>query len=205
MRDWVGYTGHSLILGRGRMIGRVIFEPAILDGLLASARAQYREYETTFPEAAFIAALLAPMAMRELAGENRQATAFSSVGEVMALFDALDINEVAVNIYNGQVASAYEPDAEAIARGFSQGALLLLPRDAARLHGAEVMATLPGVVAFLLSQAHEERKSFAEYLRRGTPPCLSHKATLTMAALRPTLKTWEREARLEAQYREERL
>lgn len=203
MRYWHAYTGESLIVGHGRAIRRVISDIRMLQRLLEVAEKHYVDYSQphriAFSKDTFIAALLAPLAMQELGAASPPATQFSSAGQVLSLFDALDIEQAAINLFNGRTASAYaESDEDAIAarvaQGFGEGDLLYLPRDATRLHSQEIMNTLPGAVAFLLSRSQAESKAFAGYLRRGTPPALSEEAIIAIAKSRSVLHTWEREA-----------
>lgn len=202
MRYWYAYTGESLIAGHGRAIRRVISDARTIQPLLDAADKQYAAHmesrRSPIPESTFIAALLAPIAMQEIGITSPPATVFSSVGQMMRIFDGLDIGQAAVNLFNGRIASAYSQSdmARRLSRGFSEGELLFLPRDAARLHTREIMDALPGIAVFLLSQEKAQQKAFANYLRRGTPPGIPDADIAAAASLRPILKTWEREARL---------
>lgn len=207
MRYWYGYTGESLILGHGRTI-RQLVDTRGLQRLFEMAAKQYESYESRYPSAqivpkeTFVAAMIAPLAVLELGIENPPATSFSSAGQVLRLFDGLNIEQVAINLFNGRVASAYANAGDAdsiaahVAQDFDNGDLLLLPRDTSRLHTPEIMNTLPGAVVFLLSRSHAERKAFSNYLRRGTPPVMSADTRIILAKSRPVLRTWEREARI---------
>src|SRR5690606_34274541 len=107
MRYWYAYTGESLILGHGRAIRRVISDVKLLQPLLEAAEKHYAElHQTRIPKDTFIAALLAPLAVQEL-GTASPATPFSSIQQMMRLFDGLDIEQVVVNLFNGRVASAF--------------------------------------------------------------------------------------------------
>lgn len=209
MRYWYGYTGESLILGHGRAIRQVVPQSQALQRLLTRVDETYARYAAAPHRRAqavdaktFTAALLTPLAVQELGVSSPPATPFSSAGQALRLFEDVGVEQAAVNLFNGRVASAYaeagDTDAIAarVARGLDDGNLLFLPRDAARLHMQEVMNTLPGALVFLLSRSQAERKAFAGYLRRGTPPVVSNADSAAMASLRPTLRTWEREARL---------
>lgn len=209
MRYWYAYTGETLILGHGRTIRQLVPDTPALQRLFEAANEQYARYAAAphqraqlVPEETFIATMIAPLAVQEFGVASPPATLFSSAGQVLRLFDGLNIEQVAVNLFNGRIASAYtEGDAAAVAdrvaQGFNDGDLLLLPRDTARLHTQETLSTLPGAVIFLLSRSQAERKAFALYLRRGTPPVVSKAMMTTMTKSRSVLRTWEREARLE--------
>ncbi len=208
MRYWYGYTAESLILGHGRTIRQLVPQSNELRRLLDTANEYYARYAATsgrrtqiVSAETFIAAILAPLAVQELGISSPAATAFSSAGQVLRLFDGLRIDQVAINLFNGRTASAYaEADvrdiATRVARGFDDGDLLVLPRDATRLQTQEILNTLPGALVFLLSRSHAERKAFSNYLRRGTAPILSTDTRIALAKSRPVLRTWEREARL---------
>lgn len=209
MRYWYGYTGESLILGHGRAIRQIVSHTQALRRLLDQVDEHYARYAAAPHRRAqivnaktFTAALLAPLAVQELGASSPPATPFSSAGQALRLFEDVGIEQAAVNLFNGRMASAYaaEGDADAVAarvaQGFNDGDLLFLSRDAARLHTQEVLNTLPGALVFLLSRSQAERKAFSGYLRRGTPPVVSDSDSVKMAALRPTFRTWEREARL---------
>jgi|GEM_PF-5016217 len=209
MRYWYGYTGESLVLGHGRTIRHLVDKG--LPRLLEVTYKQYTNYAATrrgqiVPKETFIAAMISPLAVLELGIENPPATCFSSAGQVLRLFDGLNIEQVAVNIFNGRVASAYAGAGDAnaiaalIAQGFDDGDLLFLPRDYERLHTQESLNTLLGAVVFLLSRSHAQRKAFSDYLRRGIPPIISAETKIILAKSRPVLRTWEREAWLESQY-----
>lgn len=196
MRYWYAYTGENLILGRGRAIRQVVSSAQVVQRLFDAA-AQYYAPGTSADKDTFIAALIAPLAMQELGTASSGTTAFSSAGQVLRLFDEVHIEQAAVNLFNGRVASAYaQDDADAtaarVAQGFGDGDLLSLPRDEARLHARETLDTLPGAAAFLLARSQEERKAFAFYLRRGTPPAVPPEAAVAIARLRPVLPTWKR-------------
>jgi hypothetical protein len=148
----------------------------------------------------FAAALAAMLAAQELDELFKQTTVFSSMQQVFRLFDDVDIEQAALNILNGRTASAYE-DVDAVTQGFLSGALWTLPRDTARLYTKETLADLPGAVTTLLARGQAERKSFALYLRRGTPPAVSAEAVKTIATARPVLRSFEREARRIAERR----
>lgn len=205
MRYWYGYTGESLILGHGRTIRQVMPHSREFERLLTVAKEHYvavRSRSSVTAET-FTAALLAPLSVQELGTASPPATPFSSAGQVLRLFEDVSIEQVAVNLFNGRMASAYasESDANAIAarvaQAFNDGDLLFLPRDATRLHTQEILNTLPGALVFLLSRSQAERKAFAGYLRRGTLPVVSSSAMANIAKSRTVLRTWEREARLE--------
>jgi hypothetical protein len=144
------------------------------------------------------ATLIAVLAMREFGTSPPEAAPFSSAGEALQLFESRTVEQTSVNLFNGRVASAFAGDSQTIlariARGFREGELLALPRDAARLHSHEVMNALPAALAFLLAGVQEERKAFTGYLRRGTPPLVSSSARLAIAQARPVLRSWEYEA-----------
>lgn len=204
MRYWYGYTGESLILGHGRTI-RQLVDMRGLQRLLEMAVKQYESYESRYhrasivPKETFVAAMIAPLAVLELGIENPPATRFSSAGQVLKLFDGLNIEQVAINLFNDRIASAYAAGditsiATRITQGFDNGDFLFLPRDAAKLHTQEIINTLPGALVFLLSRSHAERKAFSNYLRRGTPPVMSADTRIILAKSRPVLRTWEREA-----------
>lgn len=200
MRYWYAYTGESLVAGHGRAIRSVISDVRLLQPLLDAANKQYADYSYSSQAVSkdtFIAALLAPLALQELGAASSAATVFFSVGQIMRLFTGLDIEQAAVNLFNGRIASAYSGNlAERISQGFAEHDLLFLPRDAARLHSQEILDKLPGVLVFLLSQEKAQQKAFANYLRRGAPPVVSSTDIMKISSLRPMLKTWEREARL---------
>jgi len=210
MRYWYAYTGETLILGHGRTIRQLVPDTPALQRLFEAAREQYSRYATAphrraqlVPEETFIAAMIAPLAVQEFGVASPPATLFSSAGQVLRLFDGLniDIEQIAINLFNGRAASAYaEGDAAAVAdrvvQDFNDGDLLFLPRDTARLHAQETLNTLPGAVVFLLSRSQAERKAFALYLRRGTSPVVSSDTVAAIAKSRIFLRTWEREARL---------
>jgi hypothetical protein len=213
MRYWCGYTGESLILGHGRAIRQVMPQSQALQRLLDVAGEHYTRYAAAtvrrtrnVSAQTFIAAVLAPLAIQELGVSSPPAMPFSSAGQALRLFEDVGIEQAAVNLFNGRITSAYTEtgDADAIAArvapGFDEGDLLSLPRDAARLHAQEVVNTLPGAVAFLLSRSQAERKAYAMYLRRGTPPAVPVDAIAAIGAARPILRTWEREVRLETHY-----
>lgn len=214
MRYWYGYTGESLILGHGRAIRQVVPQSQALQRLLERADEHYARYAAAPHRRAqivnaktFTAALLASLAVQEMGTSSPPATPFSSAGQVLRLFEDVGIEQAAVNLFNGRMASAYAAEgdagaiAERIARGFADGDLLFLPRDGARLHTQETLNALPGALVFLLSRSQAERKAFAGYLRRGTPPVISTGARLALAKSRPVLRTWEREARLDKERR----
>lgn len=213
MRYWYGYTGENLILGHGRTIRQVVPQSHALQQLLARVDGYYARYAATSDRRrqtadakTFTAALLAPFAVQELGVSSPPATMFSSAGQVLRLFENINIEQAAINVFNGRVAGAYAEAGDAdmiiarVVRGFDDGDLLLLPRDTARLHAQEIMNTLPGALVFLLSRSHSERKAFSNYLRRGTSPILSADTRIALAKSRPILRTWEREVRLETQY-----
>ncbi len=202
MRYWYGYTGERLIVGHGRTIRQLVPQSPAVHDLREAARAHYAATtarRTRVAEASFTAAMLAPLAVRALGIASPPATTFSSAGQLLRLFDGLNAEQAAVNLYNGRVASAYADAgdiAARVAQGFDDGALLSLPRDAARLHAPETLSALPGALVFLLSHFDAERKAFSHYLRRGAPPVLSADTRRALAKSRPVLRTWEREARL---------
>lgn len=200
MHYWYAYTGESLIVGHGRAIRSVISDVRLLQPLLEAANKQYIDYSHSskvIPKDTFIAALLAPLAIQELDVESTQTMVFSSVGQIMRLFNGLDIEQAAVNLFNGRIASAYSGNlAERISQGFGEHDLLFLPRDGASLHSREILDKLPGILVFLLSQGKAQRKAFANYLRRGALPVVTSADIAESSSLRPMLKTWEREARL---------
>lgn len=186
MRYWYGFTGEDFIIGHGRAIRQVVPPSHAWQGLLEAALQHYAHYAASsvrhvqaIPAGTFIAALVAPLAAQKFGADSPAATPFSSAGQVLRIFDGLNVEQAAVNLFNGRVASAYAEsgDDDAIAarvtEGFNAGALLFLPRDVARLHTPEVLNMLPGALVALLSRAQAERKSFADYLRRGTPPTVS--------------------------------
>lgn len=202
MRYWYGYTGENLILGHGRAIRQVVPYSQALRQLLIRVDEYYARYAATSNRRGqtadantFTAALLAPLAVQELGVSSPPATMFSSAGQVLRLFEDINIEQAAINLFNGRITSTYaeagDPDAIAshVARGFDNGNLLLLPRDAARLHAQEIMNTLPGIMVFLLSRSQAERKAFADYLRRGTPPVIPEDAITAISAARPILRT----------------
>lgn len=209
MRYWYAYTGENIVLGHGRAIRLVISIPQTLEPLLRQAHQQAErllEMPTHFtPHVSvetFTAALMAPLAIQELGTDSTTAISFSSTAQLFSLFDGLAINQVAINLYNGRIASAYalgsmEAIAQRVIQGFEEGELLLLPRDTIRLYAPETLNSFPGIVTFLLMREQAEQKAFAEYLRRGTPPTISNAQSAAIASLRPVLRTWEREARLE--------
>lgn len=209
MQYWYGYTGEGLILGHGRAIRQVVPQSQALQGLLDSAYEYYARYAAISQNSkqavdaqTFAAALLSPLAVQELWVSSPSATPFSSAGQVLRLFEDVNIEQAAINLFNGRITSAYaetgdrDAIAERIAHGFANGDLLVLPRDAKQLHVQEVLNTLPGVLVFLLSLSLAERKAFDGYLRRGTPPAISDSQRVSLAKSRPVLRTWEREARL---------
>lgn len=202
MRHWYGYTGEYLVLGAGRAVLQAVPRGAAWLRLLDEAEALYGRHPAALADkACFAAALLAPMAVQEL-GTSPRATAFSSARQLLRLFDGVHAERAAVNLFNGSKASAYAAEgdhdgmAARVARGFMQGELLCLPRDAARLDTQEVLDTLPGALVFLLTRAREEHKAFAGYLRRGAPPVVPRATATEIGRVRPTRRTWEREARL---------
>lgn len=195
MRYWYGYTGRNLIVGHGRTVRRIVTDASVQQLLDMAGERRV----SVIPPQTYIAAMVVPLAVQKFGVTAPPATAFSSAGQLLRLFDGLPIDQVAVNVFNGRTASAYAEAgdiAARVARGFESGALLTLPRDAARLPTPEILNALPGAVAFLLSRAHAERKAFANYLRRGAPPMVSATARRAIATSRPVLRTWEREARL---------
>jgi hypothetical protein len=201
MRYWYAYTGENLILGHSRTIRQLVPDTPALQRLFEAANEQYARYAAApyrhaqlVPEETFIAAMIAPLAVQEFGVASPPATSFSSAGQVLRLFDGVDIEQVAVNLFNGRIASAYaESDAAAVtarvAQGFNDGDLFFLPRDAARLHAQETLNTLPGAVVFLLSRSQAERKAFAGYLRRGTSPVVSSDTVAAIAKSRIFLRT----------------
>lgn len=205
MRYWYGYTGERLIVGHGRTIRQLVPQSSAVQELREAARAHYANYAATtarrpaIAEATFTAAMLAPLAVRAFGVASPPATVFSSAGQLLRLFDGQHVEQVAVNLFNGRVASAYADAgdiAARVAQGFDDGDLLFLPRDAARLYAPETLSALPGALVFLLSRFDAERKAFSQYLRRGAPPVLSADTRRALAKSRPVLRTWEREARL---------
>ena len=207
MRYWYGYTGTRLLIGHGRSIRQLTPNDHTQQRLLDTAKKQAitaQPSHTPHPsEETFIAAMIAPLAIQELGDTPPAATQFSSAAQLLKLFDGLNIEHAALHLLNGRIASAYakEGDAPAIAarvmRAFAEGDLLILPRDTTRLHAPETLQALPGAVAFLFSRSLAQRKAFDAYLRRGAPPLLAHDVAVSIAKSRPTLRTWEREARLE--------
>lgn len=205
MRYWYAYTGNNLLFMHGRAIRRVISVPQIVQPFLESATLHFERYAATAKQpiasAVFIAAMMAPLAAQELGAAAGEATVFSSVKQVLQLFDEAPAQRIAVNLLNGKIASAYahagnaEEIAAQVIDGFDSGKLLQLPRDAMRLHASENMAELPGIVAFLLAQTKAESRAFTDYLRRGGLPFISREAATSISAMRPVLRTWEREAR----------
>jgi hypothetical protein len=201
MRYWYAYTGSDLIIGRGRAIRHVVTDSPAWQKILNSAR------ETAAPagvaQETFAATLAAVIAARELSDEAKKTTAFSSQQQVFQLFDDVHIGQSALNIINGRVASAYAEEnlPARVAEGFTSGELWQLPRDADRLRDKATLAELPGVVATLLMREQAESKAFARYLRRGAEPVLSEATRKTLAATRPILRTFEREARRIAERR----
>lgn len=213
MRYWYGYTGESLILGHGRAIRQVVPHSQALRQLLIRADEYYARYAATSNRRGqtadaktFTAALLAPLALQELSVSSPPATIFSSARQVLRLFEDINIEQAAINLFNGRIASAYAEAGDAdsivarVAQSFDDGDLLILSRDAALLHAKEILNTLPGAMVFLLSRSQAERKAFAGYLRRGTPPVVHADAIAAIGAARPILRTWEHEVRLETQY-----
>lgn len=203
MRYWYGYTGENLLLGHGRAIRQVFSVPQTLEPLLRQANQQAQqllETPTSFanhiPYDTLVAALMTPLAVHELGTNNPTATPFSSAAQLFALFEGADVKQVAINLYNGRKASTYNSD-EQVVQGFESGELLFLPQDTSHLNTPEFLNNLPSIAVFLLRQTEVEQKAFAEYLRRGTPPVASDKDQKSMAAMRPVLSTWAREARLE--------
>jgi len=208
MRNWFAYTGSHLIQGRGRTIYRLLPNTADTDSLRTTAMEMARATQPSVAVAAdiFIAALMAPLAAQEFAS-TANPTVFSNTRQVLALFDHLAIELVAIHFLNGKTASAYveEGNIQAITarvmRGFERGELLTLPRDRARLYQRETMRELPGVVMFLLAQALAEKKAFEHYLRRGTAPIITPETKAHIATERKVLRTWEREARIAREQR----
>jgi len=198
MRRWYAYTGKHLLVGEGRAIRHVAADSHAWQDILARAR-EHKAPKTVPPET-FIAALAAVLASQEFPDLAKRTTTFSSMQQVFGLFDDLDIEQAALNIVNGRIASAYA-DADEVALGFLSGELWMLPRDVGRLHAKETLAGMPGAVAMLLARDAAERKSFASYLRRGTSPGVPAEMLKAIAKARPVLRTWEREARLEAERR----
>lgn len=207
MQYWYGYTGENLVMGSGRAIRQVVSSSQL--SMLMEQVATFDEHHAlplqrrgTVDAASFNAALLAPLAVREGGTASPPATPFRSAGQVLRLFEGVPIAQAAANLFNGRIAGAYATEGSAdtiaarVAQGFERGELLALPRDAARLQLRPVLDMLPGALVFLLSRETAERKAFAQYLRRGAAPNLSAAERKMTASLRPTLRTWEREARL---------
>ncbi len=205
MRYWYAFTGHHLIMGHGRAVRRAGADERVLRELFESTA----RYAPTAGAESFIAAMIAPLAAQEF-GDALPATPFSSARQLLDLFEGLDIARAAANLFNGRKASAYAAEetgeeglAARVAQGFREGELLL-PQDSARLHAPGALDELPGAVVFLLARAEEERKAFAAYLRRGSPPALSKAAHTVLCSLRPCLPTFGTEARQEKAMRKAR-
>lgn len=202
MRYWYGYTGNQLVLGNGRAIRQVVPGSSAVQDILSKAQEQYAGYAATalrqaqpVPAETLIAALIAPLAEQALQTVSPPATVFSSAAQVFRLFGGLNIEQVAVNLFNGRITSAYDTSnlPARVAQGFDKGELLILPRDSVRLHSKDVLNSLPGVIVYLLSNTQAERKAFANYLRRGTSPVVPHETKTAIAKQRPIMRTWERE------------
>ncbi len=203
MHYWNAYTGRSLILGSGRAIRQVISMPSKVTPLLEAAQEQYEVLNMSLPKDTFIAALMAPLAMQELGTDATDAEPFSSAAQLFSLFDELEPEQLATNLINGRIASAYasfgniEATTQQVTQAFIEGNLLLLPRDTVRLHAPETLNMLPGIIAFMLTRQEATQKAFTNYLRHGTPPEHSTAHDEALGNFRPVLSTWAREARLE--------
>lgn len=199
MHDWYGYTGAYLLYCHGRAIRRVV-PHAQCQHLLEMVRQQLPHRRGKWvTEETFAAAMIAPLAIRALEKSPPEMTAFASVGQVARLFAGRSIEQVALNFVNGAIASAYEAtDVERLAaritQAFEKGELLVLPRDAERLHAPATLRDLPGMVAFMLARAQAQRKAFNTYLRRGTPPVMTLDRVVMATKSRRIPRTWAHEA-----------
>ena len=114
MRYWYGYTAESLILGHGRTIRQLVPQSNELRRLLDTANEYYARYAATsvrrtqiVSAETFIAAILAPLAVQELGISSSAATVFSSAGQVLRIFDGINTEHVAINLFNGRTSSVY--------------------------------------------------------------------------------------------------
>ena len=108
----------------------------------------------------------------------------ASLHAFKAFLTALPAPHMAVRIYNAQQA-------------LSGGALLTLPRDAARLETAEVLERLPGLLTQMLAEEQAHTQQFRRYLRKGAPPVLSADHYNRLRTGRPCRASWQGDAERE--------
>ncbi len=186
MSGWYAYTGESLIYGQGRLIKRIVADQKKVGELLVAARESYKTLSPRIKvsEMAYIGAAIALLATQELPKSSKEVTVFSSLKQILNLFDGLDIEQVAINFLNGRTVSTYS-DMDMVAQGFASGELLSKPLE----QSPEILNKLPGIIVFLLGKSNAQRKAFSNYLRKGIPPRLSNNdyteifATLVLPAI----------------------
>ncbi|MEQ1706599.1 MAG: hypothetical protein ABL867_11610 [Rickettsiales bacterium] len=199
--DWYGYTGESLVAGRGRMIQNVVAGNSAIADFIVAAGESYKIYSRFLrgvSKETYNAAFIAALAIREL-DKNPKPENFTSLKQIYKLFAGLDIEQVAINFLNARIVSTYQTEnlGKQLVQGFAKGELLFLPRDQASLYSPEYLNKLPGIIVFLLTKSNSERKAFNDYLRRGIPPIFDSNAYTKIANTRPVLASFAKEIREE--------
>lgn len=196
MQYWSAYTGHDLILGYDRIIYSIVsetFTQHIKEE--AKAYAARISLKPGFSKENIIAALMAPLTMKELRNAFTQANAFQSASEVMALFRKGDPTHMAANILNGQITSSLYLHNMAsilseIGKALYNGALYNFPHDTSRLHHFNIIATLPEALAYFLKKQKAEKQAFVAYLRHGIPPVITEEITHAIIVGKAVSATW---------------
>lgn len=189
MQRWCAYTGYNLILGCERLVCSVFGE-----SLTRHIKKQAEGYVASNNETV-VAAIMSPLAMKEIRGSLEPSTAFQSASQVMELFEKGDPAQIAANILNGQMTSSLYPHdipfiLSEITKAFNNGTLYSLPRDILHLHEPKIIATLPEALAYFLKSQSAEKQAFVNYLRRGIPPVIAPEVVQDIMIGRTVAATW---------------
>lgn len=185
MSRWYALTPQDVLLsGNGNIIDGYIDNLSYLQQLKTRTRENYiagREISLTDFFYPFICVLAATDSQI-----NSRLKPIISLGQAMSFIyevaeNAASAEITAIRFYNGIMAAKFAMHAnerviaEKITDALLSGELLLCPQDRAALNNPAIADKLPCIMRYLLTKEQIKQQSFRQYLRKGTPPEISHK------------------------------